>query len=216
MLPLFNPTSRSDLQISGTSTVAEWNAHRPALGDAPPETWHRTFDQFLGGRLRLRYLDPITTLQDSGSYRGEGFSIVTIQVALIEFLAATVSGLSYRLVKRGEPPLGQFEYSQSGTLFSGFLESQAPFQVDFPGDAADQFYKNVRCGLLHEARTKQSWSIWAASGQGQIVDAVRKIVFRDDLQNALLQFIAQYRARLGADQDIQEAFVRKIDSLCVE
>ncbi|MDE2112685.1 MAG: hypothetical protein KGJ79_16205 [Alphaproteobacteria bacterium] len=167
-------------------------------------------------RLRLRYLDPIDTLQMNSSYRGEGFSIVAIQVTLIEFLAATVAGMSYRHRKKGDPALTTYEYDRSAALFIDFLSSVPPFSTEFTKTTADEFYVNIRCGLLHEARTKQGWSVWAESHAGQMVDPNRKIVFRNNLQSGLLAFLDIYRKRIVREKNLQVALVRKIDSLCME
>jgi len=177
--------------------------------------WRSAFDDFLLQRLKARYLNPIQSLQDHGLYQGEGFSIVAIQVTLVEFLAATIAGISYRFLKPGER-LKVYEYDKSGKLFAEFLATEEPFRSEFSTVLAGEFYRNVRCALLHEARTKQGWSIWAQSDQGRIVDGNRKIVFRNDFQRRLEEFLDLYRDRIGADLRIQEAFIRKMDSLCFE
>jgi hypothetical protein len=71
----------------------------------------------------------------------------------------------------------------------------------------------VRCGLLHEARTKNDWTISAKSYKGLIADPQKKIVYRDNFQDAILQFIEDYGARLVKDKELQAAFVRKFDKL---
>jgi hypothetical protein len=61
-----------------------------------------------------------------------------------------------------------------------------PFKDEFNEDQARDFYISVRCGLLHEARTKNGWTIWAKHGS-RIIDATgaQKILYRDDFQKAL-------------------------------
>jgi hypothetical protein len=94
--------------------------------------------------------------------------------------------------------------------------SCAPFNTEFDARTAHDFYEGVRCGLLHEARTKNGWVIWAKHGS-RIIDApgAQKILYRDDFQKALLEFVAWYKGALTSDSAIQEAFIRKFDSLCV-
>jgi hypothetical protein len=58
----------------------------------------------------------IDTLQQNDSQREEGFSIVAVQCSLIEFLESTIQGKSYRYRRDGDPQLGQYEYSNSGSL----------------------------------------------------------------------------------------------------
>jgi len=47
------------------------------------------------------------------------------------------------------------------------------------------------------------------------VTGAQKAVYCDDFQKALLDFIAWYKTALTSDPVIQEAFIRKFDSLCV-
>lgn len=161
-----NPNKGDDVYIAGTKTVADWNAFRPGLalgGDRA--VWTEAFQSYFHARLSLRYLDPIRVLQDNGTYQGEGFSIVAIQCTLIEFLESTVQGRSYRYRRRGDPPVGPHEYSNSSELFVSFLSTRQAFAKDFDAQLAHDFYEGVRCGLLHEARTKGGWTIWAKRPQ---------------------------------------------------
>lgn len=205
-----------DIYISGSKTTDDWNAFKTTLvPGADPAGWATAFGEYFYGRLSARYLDPIKVLQDNGTLQGEGFSIAAIQCSLIEFLESTVQGKSYRSL-RGGPPLGPHEYSRSGDMFESFLANRAPFNSEFNAAMAHDFYEGVRCGLLHEARTKNGWVIWANHGS-RIIDATgpQKILYRDDFQKALLEFVAWYKSVLISDSAIQEAFIRKFDSLCV-
>jgi hypothetical protein len=69
--------------------------------------------------------------------------------------------------------------------------------------------------VLHEARTKNAWTILAKSKTGQLTDANLKIVYRDDFQSGLLMFVKWYKAELPLRGNLQEAFLRKFDSLCL-
>ncbi len=204
-----------DVYIAGSRTADDWKAFRKTLVPGnDPAFWQEAFEGYFHTRLSLRYLDPIKVLQDNGTFQGEGFSIVAIQCTLIEFLESTVEGRSYRYRRRSDPPLGPHEYCDSSDLFVRFLTKRTPFDTQFNADIAREFYKNVRCGLLHEARTKEGWTIWAKSPIGAFVSATDKIVYRDNLHLALLQFIDWYKGALVADTSLQEAFLRKFDSLC--
>jgi len=206
-----------DTYIAGSKTTDDWKAFKPRLipgGD--PAVWESAFTEYFHGRLSARYLDPIKVLQDIGGSLGEGFSIAAIQCSLIEFLESTVQGKSYRLLKSGSPPLTPDEYSGSRVMFESFLVNRAPFKAEFDAATAQDFYEAVRCGLLHEARTKNGWVIWAEHGRKIIdVTGAPKILYRNDFQKALLDFIAAYKTKLASDPLIQAAFIRKFDSLCV-
>jgi len=206
-----------DTYIAGSKTTDDWKAFKLKLAPGgDPAAWEMAFTDYFHGRLSARYLDPIKVLQDSGSSLGEGFSIAAIQCSLIEFLESTVQGKSYRLLKNGSPPLTTDEYSGSRVMFESFLVNRVPFQAEFDGPLAHDFYEGVRCGLLHEARTKNGWVIWAEHGS-KIIDATGdpKILYRNDFQRALLDFIAAYKTKLASDPLTQAAFIRKFDSLCV-
>ena len=94
--------------------------------------------------------------------------------------------------------------------------NRTPFSNDFktPNTARD-FYEGVRCGLLHEARTKNGWTISARTSHGKTVDANQKIMYRDEFQTGLLAFVDWYKDALSTDKTLQEAFIRKFDSLCL-
>ncbi len=201
--------------IAGTKTPEDWKSLRPRLQAGNNRAaWETAFADFYLARLNLRYFNPIKLLQNHGTFQGEGFSIVAIQCSLVEFLETTIQGTSYRYLRRGET-LGPYEYSKSGDVFISFLTKREPFRQVFDTAAATAFYEHIRCGLLHEARTKGGWKIWAQSPNAKPIDANTKIVFRDDLQTAFEKFLQVYRSDLLTSADLQAAFIRKFDSLCV-
>ena len=205
-----------DVFIACRRTIDDWRAFQATLvpgGDAA--LWERAFKDYFQARLFSRYLDPLRVLQKNGAKRGEGFSIVAIQCSLIEFLESTIQGKSYRLLRKGAPRLGQYEYSNSSDMFLTFLLNRTPFNGEFTPVTARDFYEGVRCGLLHEARTKNGWTVLAKNKTGQIIDKKLKIVYRDNFQSALLAFVRWYEGRLMSDIGLQEAFIRKFDSLCL-
>jgi hypothetical protein len=42
-----------------------------------------------------------------------------------------------------------------------------------------------------------------------------RIVYRNNFQEALLEYIKAYGKRLERDKDLQQGFIRKFDHLCV-
>jgi hypothetical protein len=151
----------------------------------------------------------------NGLRQGEGFSIVAIQCSLIEFLESTVQGKSYIYSRNGNPPVGQYKYSNSALMFESFLANRTPFNGEFTQQQAHDFYVSVRCGVLHEARTKNGWTIRARSKTGRIIDSNLRIVYRDNFQTALGKFVKWYKNELPSNVGLQEALLRKFDSLCV-
>lgn len=199
--------------IAGWKTSADWQALRPRLSASDPEAWREAFTDFYETRLSLRYLHPIKVFQDNGTFQGEGFAIVAIQCSLIEFLESTEQGKNYRYLRRGEA-LGPYEYKSSQDIFISFLTGRTPFSATFDEVTAQDFYIGVRCGLLHEARTKNGWRIRANSSSGAVVGVTERIVYRDNFQDALLAYVKNYGERLMHEPNLQKAFIRKFDSLC--
>jgi hypothetical protein len=206
-------TANGHVRIAGSSTVDDWHACKATLVVGwDPALWQRAHDNFFMKRLTTRYFAPIKALQERGPSEGEGFAIVALQCSLIEFLGATIEGKIYRFEKKVE--LGEFEYRDSKDMFVRFLKTYEPFNTVFDDALARDFYEGVRCGLLHEARTKKGWRIKTREGTGPFLDAKARIVYRDDLQRALETFAAWYRTALPREKMLQQAFLRKFDDLC--
>lgn len=225
--------SLNSIRIAGLKTVGEWNELKEKLiRENSQSLWEEAFNDYFLARLASRYLEPIKLLQKYGTLEGEGFSITAIHCSLIEFLQSTYEGKNY--VHRGGAETA-VQYSDSREIFVRFLRDNIPFKNSFTiafknssnEDLAIDFYRNVRCGLLHEARTKGGWKILAKSQNGDLISIVsvtEKIIYRDNFHWGLLEFIEWYRKKLLSDcltqevsmplEGIRQAFIRKVNSLC--
>lgn len=204
-----------DTLIGGSKTCGNWRGFRRNLvPGADRASWTTAFEDYFHSRIQLRYFEPIKLLQQCGANRGEGFSISAIHCTLIEFLESTVQGINYRYV-RSDSELGLHEYRKSGPVFVAFLTKREPFSRCFTNESIGwEFYQNVRCGLLHEARTKGHWRIRANGPTDMIADTDSHILYRNTFHAAVLQFLNWYREALLSDTQMQEAFVRKFNALC--
>jgi len=199
--------------IAGRNTPNDWSKFKSNLvvGGSEKE-WGDAFIEYYMPRLDLRYLHPIKVLQENGTFQGEGFSIMAILCTLIEFLESTCQGKIYKYYPRGQQP-GPNEYSSSKDMFVSFLINRNPFKNIFSEQLAKEFYSSIRCGLLHEASTKNGWRIWAESANGLIIDATQKIVYRNNFEESIRQFIDSFGEDLKSNQAFQEAFIIKFNSL---
>ena len=205
-------TLHDDL-IAGSKTAKDWDLARAKLINGQEVEWRTAIDDFFVQRLELRYLNPIKILQDAGTLRGEGFSIVAIQCSLIEFLESTYQGKNYRYSPKRNKS-APYEYSSSKDMFVAFLLHREPIKGTFSRAQAIDFYEGVRCGLLHEARTKNGWRIRARASTPTIVaDVASKILYRDGFQRALLAHVERYKNLVPFHSELQKAFIRKFDSL---
>ncbi|MCF6343615.1 MAG: gamma-glutamylcyclotransferase [Devosiaceae bacterium] len=218
-----------DMKIAGHLSVADWRVMEKTLEVGKPENWEQAYKTFFVTRIETRYFEPIKLLQKHGKNKGEGFSIVTLQCSLIEFLASIRDGVICEELKIKDCSqegcsrkiITNENYVSSAKIFKDFLKNNKPFNADFNStNKADSFYKDVRCALLHDARTKESWKIRAKSDSDAIISwggkNKEKILYRNNLQSAFEQYIKKYGEELKANASLQEAFIAKFDALCEE
>jgi len=200
-------------ELAPGATVKDWKVFANAQPEAASEdTWKDMIKKFYQGRLLNRYFDPIQKLQQ-GPSTGEGFAIVAIQCSLIEFLEGCVQGVNYKYVPRGQP-LGPYEYSESMGIFRSFLSTRDPFKRDFTPALAEDFYRKVRCGVLHEARTYGTWLVHDGHISGRCIEPATPILYRDNFQKAIESFATTYVADVPVSPGLRAAFVRKFEHLC--
>ena len=213
--------SPDDMKIAGQYTVANWREIKATITPGKPANWELAFKIFFQTRIETRYFEPIRLLQKHGENKGEGFAIVALQCSLIEFLASTRTGKSYKHNATDHERNYEFKYSSGEKVFKTFLKEIPPFKKHFE-PWAECFYKQVRCGLVHEARTKGKWIIRAEpKPKNESVihwpDKNGKIIlYRNNLQKAFETYIDEYGKELTKCKCLQAAFIRKFDNLCEE
>ncbi len=88
-----------------------------------------------------------------------------------------------------------------------------PAFSDFVPLAAD-FYRGVRCGLLHQAETTDGWHIRRI---GKLYDGRTKTInaskFLSEIENALAIYCSQLETS-GWDSEVWQRLRKKMDSLC--
>lgn len=212
---------QDDTFISAFINVAQWKTVRERLingilwGNGKEPEWEVVFD-LLHTRIKTRFLNPIDWILDKRHDKGEGFSVVALQCILIELLEAFYQGKIYTTSKKPR----EFEYNSSKQLFSDFLMNHEPFSKHFTLKTnANGFFDNIRCGLLHEAATKETSKINNAPGHDMLVlfehdDPSNMRIYRENFYNAIKEFIESYRIELLSTMDLQINFIRKMDDIC--
>lgn len=215
------------------SEIEEWNQLRTSLKSTYDYNlnWEEAICLF-NARLKDKFIKPMAQLISFGDLKGEGFSIVTIQCALIESLAAFRQGKIFNYQCSKKSP--SYEYSKSKDIFKGFLHEAPIFEnvfwitnngkkeTDKPF-SAEEFYSDVRCGLMHEARTKGNWYITAP-----VINAKTEKVFlkkegtkikilRSVLHYRLVEYLECYLNELRDNSEkgktLRRYFARKLDHL---
>jgi len=206
---------KHNTKVSGELKINRWIDLRNQIDKNPKDNslWEKAYDDFLYDRIKSRYLNPIEVVHEKFKYQGEGFAIVTIQCSLIEFLETTMTGETYM---RRKPDSKKFQYNESRKRFISFLTDRFPFSKIFDKSIAQEFYEDVRCGLLHEAQTKNNWLI-RVDNKKEVIE-IRKdgmLVFdRVRFQSFLYIFLKRYKKDLINDDQLKEALRRKINQTC--
>lgn len=195
--------------------------------------WHETIERF---KVRVEdfYLNPIERVKDPNKLKGEGFTILTIQCALIEMFAAFKYGKIHKFNKNNTDP--NYTYKRADECFVPFLHTEQIFENHFyifdNGNkledqpfSAIEFYNKVRCGLMHEARTKGKWVINAKviyQGNEMVYitqDTTNNTISIDRtvLNKRLKSYFNQYLNDLAQKTDqgilLRRFFARKLDHL---
>ena len=138
-----------EIKISKSFTVKDWKELRPHLLESN-EKWNIAYEIF-EDRLNSRFFNPIELIKANRKNEGEGFSITLISVVMLECLAAFEHGKIYRTNKERLSPC---EYYSGIRLLKLFFNNSNVFKPYFSSNTKiDKFYENIRCGLVHEART---------------------------------------------------------------
>lgn len=129
--------------------------------------------RFLECRYDERFLQPIRLLTAAtGNWQGYGFSIMALCSLLIETIQSFWEGLpsthtaELRKLKNDYAPPAEFEIpprewpNRGEDIFVAFFANRL-FSPLFPGVDGVKFYTAVRCGLLHQAQTKDGFSLTA-------------------------------------------------------
>lgn len=215
------PNNNNDL---GGFSVNDWKLLREKLKDNLDysDDWKIAINWFQN-RLDKRYFNPMAEI--TSKITGVGFTIMSILCIIIEHMASMVKGKIHDQEVDGNNPIPSYKYKFSAQHFKEFLIESSIFSEYFGQEAvfdALDFYKNVRCALLHEACTKNNWRINTKScgytnPEGKIFiieeNGIKRI-YRDILENEIRKFINFYLTELKSNDLKRLYFARKMDSLC--
>lgn len=205
------------IKIAGSFTAGDWKTLRPSLLDSDGD-WSQAFGVF-EDRIQTRFFTPIELIKSQGRNEGEGFSIALISVVLLEFLASFELGKIYTTDRETLKPN---EYSVSSKLLMLFLQASNVFNPHFESKSkVRRFYENIRCGLVHEARTKKSDVI--ISGNSRKNTQPDRLYFmegsegrlnRDLLLSKIKEHISEYKSKITNNEgEHRRYFLMKMDEI---
>lgn len=159
----------------------ELNDDRTAIGE------------FLRQRFAERYFQPIEFSQ-----KKHGFLIMAVCCLLIETLESFHQG------KRD---------GKGSKTFSAFFAHDTELKVfgkDL-GQGPDWFYKNIRCGILHQSETKGGWRILR---KGELLNVSDKTINATKFLAELSRAINDYAKKLQTDDVLWGRFKTKMKFIC--
>lgn len=172
------------MQIAPNFEAAKWKAL--ALDDDASTDWDVAVSTF-DSRIRERYIAPTDFLVAAervtpAAERRFGFAVLAIDCLLVETLGAFLDGL-------------EETNGRSKETFCKFLTSRPLFSKEFPQVLAEKFYKEFRCGVLHQAEVGGSSKVWSV---GPLVrtEGESIIVNRNEFHGRLKSEFAAYLGEL--------------------
>jgi hypothetical protein len=186
--------STETLRISPNYTVAHWEALDQTNATHWPDAVAIVRDR-LEGRF-LRYADQV--LSDIHS----GFVVLAIDCLVAETIQQFTEGI-------------EFSKNPSG-VFKRFL-GRPQFRPYFtPEPVRDDFYDDIRCGLLHQAEAKNQWRVrrdqeqlLTRVGTGYIINV---LLFHAAIKATLDDYLAQLL--LAENNELREKLWTKMGFIC--
>lgn len=225
------------MQIAGNLTIQNWKELSKNLSPDKDENWSLAF-HFFEERIITRYQNPINAILKMEDNLGEGFAVVNLQCSLIETIESFINGWIYHndkkndistgwylrkteKINRVKNPLNQKENLKNEDIFISFFKNRETVKI-LNIDGLD-FYKSVRCGLLHETQTKNGWKIWT-DGVDKSID--NKVIYRNNFQRDIEKVIANYKNAITkgiefkiegiSTKELRDNFKSKFNHICDE
>ncbi|ELK5409252.1 hypothetical protein RVU00_003530, partial [Vibrio cholerae] len=156
--------------------------------------------QLVKHRYDERFINPF---RDNS--QKHGFAMMAVCCLMVESLISMKRGINETSDARNE----QGHKIYSGELFEEFF-SESSYFCGFSGLGRD-FYKHIRCGILHQAETTGGWRI---RRKGELVDKNEKIINATKFMNALESELNAYLHKLEIEDFTDLVWVnllKKID-----
>lgn len=220
-------------RLTKSYKVEDWNNLRSKLSNSTllTEEWNIVIT-ILKERIFERYFAPLKLLIKDSKGKGEGFTILTLECTLIEFLATLEDG---RIFKRDtNENLSPYYYKKSAKIYQQFLKRASIFKSFFWTDDKKKplfspydFYVNVRCALVHEAQTRSSWEVKIY--KNLLMDVLnticfeqasdgKKIIYRTALLKSLEKYFLEFinldlKQNNNRGKTLRKHLARKIDHI---
>lgn len=201
----------------GYWTVKDWESLDLGQDDnfGQSTDWD-TAIQIFEDRIKFRFIEAIETLKredDKNKPRRFGFAATSLISLLIETLAQFYAG--------------KCDESKANDYINFMACNSLVLKRYFSMNDAERFYKTIRCGLLHQAETKENSLIWyqkKGNNKNQVpfepVNDKSLIVYWATLFELLKREIEEYKQILLAKEEfelkkiLRENFKKKMNHIC--
>jgi cation transport regulator ChaC len=188
------------MRISPHFTCDDWTD----MAFSKEEEWQKAIDIF-EDRIDGRFMKIIGRIE---GYEFSGFAVLALDSLLIETLQQFRDGVP-------KTPNGK-----SQDYFVSFL-TETSFGKFFDQNKAEIFYKQIRCGILHQAEIGGSSRVLirqqaplirlAKDGNGLVIN--RKL-FHKQLAKEFENYVSQLRKTNSPDEKLRSNFKKKMDYIC--
>lgn len=128
---------------------------------------------FIKERFKERYIEPVKSTKHKS-----GFAIMALSCLMIEALESFRNGKESTKGESDATFTSFFKYAYDNNLKLGIFHG-----------IADDFYKGVRCGLLHQAETTDGWRIMR---KGVLFDESSKIINANKFIEGIEEYLNFY------------------------
>lgn len=174
----------SHTKLTKTVTVAKYRALEAADDRA-------ACGCFIIERFHERFFEPTISAPTR-----HGFTLMAIGCLVIEALECFYEGISNSA-------------GRSKKVFRDFLARPTGLQALAGGD--DWFYKQIRCGVLHQAETVGGWRIRRS---GPLLNTSERVINAKRFIDLLQIAVEDYAAQLNIDDTLWENFKKKMKTIC--
>jgi hypothetical protein len=174
----------SDFKLSESVRVSKYKALERD-GD------REALGKFIQDRFEERYFRPALE-----SERRHGFGLMAIACLVLETLESFYQGLPDTL-------------HQSRRMFRDFF--RRPTQLSVFGEGGDWFFEDIRCGILHQAESRDGWRI---KQTGPLIDTTAKTINALEFVLELRNAVADYAGEIQRDEASWELFKTKMAVVC--
>lgn len=147
--------------------------------------------KLIGHRFENRYLKHVKSVDS-------GFLIMAVSCFVIETLQS---------FREGEPDISRI----GKRMFKNFFKND---KDNFPGflEISDEFYKDIRCGILHQSETTNAWRVLR---NGKLLDKTEFSINAEQFLKSIDKSVNKYLAEL-ANSDFnsevwKNAFIKLTD-----